>query len=160
MTRDEWLRQEIEKYRRKIDLYTAMIAEWQSELGVAAPRQDVGFPIDSNGKKPPTPGADPLSAVQGMIFFGKSQPEAVRSLLELVGYPLKTAQLVDGIERGGAKVGGATPAAKKTNLYTILQRSQDFGKVARDTWGLVEWPGVTKKSADDDKKGDAASDAS
>jgi hypothetical protein len=34
MTREEFIRQEIAKYRGKIAIYQSMIAEWEAELGI------------------------------------------------------------------------------------------------------------------------------
>lgn len=92
-----------------------------------------------------------------MIFFGKSQTEAAKMLLERVAYPLKTSVLLAGIEKGGVKVGGKNEIVKKQNLYTILNRSPEFGRAARDTWGLIGWPGISKKSAEEEngKKSEA-----
>ena len=84
-----------------------------------------------------------------MVFFGKSQPEAAKAFLEMVKYPLTTAQILEGIEKGGLSVGGKTPASKKQNLYTILDRNQEFVRVQKGTWALVGWPGVPKKSISD-----------
>jgi hypothetical protein len=57
---------------------------------------------------------------------------------------------VEGIEKGGVKVGGKSDSAKKQNLYSILYRSPDFALVQKDTWGIVGWPGVSKKVTDED----------
>jgi predicted glycosyl hydrolase (DUF1957 family) len=42
-------------------------------------------------------------------FFNKSQPEAAKAVLEIVGHPLRTQQIIDAIEKGGVKVGGKRP---------------------------------------------------
>jgi hypothetical protein len=145
MTREEFLAQEIENYRKKIDTYQAMIAEWQRELGQTPAVPQSAAASTADGKKPV--GGDPLALIQGMVFFGKSQPEAAKAFLEMVRYPLTTDQILEGIEKGGLSVGGKNPSAKKQNLYTILERSQDFVRVRKGTWALVGWPGVPKKSA-------------
>jgi len=149
MTREEFLRQEIDKYRRKIETYQAMISEWEVELGIPAASNPQSQPLDASGHKKSPGAADPLSLVHGMIFFNKSQSEAAKAFLEMVGYPLKTWLILEAVEKGGLKVGGKTAVAKKQNFYTILHRSPDFGLVTKDTWGLVDWPGVTKKAADE-----------
>jgi hypothetical protein len=63
----------------------------------------------------------------------------------MVGHPLRTSEIIEGIEKGGVKVGGNTPKAKKTNFYTILHRSDGFGLAGKDAWGLTIWPGVKKE---------------
>lgn len=156
MTREELLRQEIEKYERKIETYRAMVAEWKSELGVPGDLAPQALGVDANGKKKVSSTGDPLSLIQGMIFFNKSQSEAAKAFLEMVGYPLKTGLLLEAVEKGGLKIGGKTPAAKKQNFYTILHRSADIGLAAKDTWGLVSWPGVSKRATDDAEQEETA----
>ena len=99
MTREEFLAQEIETYRKKIDTFQAMIAEWEKELGhTSTSSSNSGTLEPSGGKKTPTSG-DPLSMIHGMVFFGKSQPDAAKAFLEMVHYPLTTQQILDGIEK-------------------------------------------------------------
>jgi hypothetical protein len=148
MTREDFLRQEIEKYKRKIATYEAMISEWQGELGASAEINPQDHNADASGKKKVAGTGDPLATIPGMIFFGKSQPEAAKHYLGMVGYPLTTDQILAGIEKGGLTVGGKTPVAKKQNLYTILNRSSEFARVRKDTWAFVGWAGVPKKVVD------------
>lgn len=149
MNREEMLRQMIEDYRKKIDTYQSMIREWESELGLNGSKshgmETYAAPLD---KKKHGAG-EPVSLVREYQFYGKSQPEAAKMFLELVGHPLKTSEIIDGIEKGGVKVGGSTPKAKKTNLYTILYRADGFGRAGKDAWGLAGWPGITKSSKDE-----------
>lgn len=148
MTREELLRQEIEKYNKKIATYAAMVAEWEAELGIAPGISQQGRSGESVTKKAAT-GDDPLSMIQGMVFFRKSQPEAAKAFLDMVGYPMSTSQILAAVEKGGVTVGGKTPAAKKQNLYTSLHRSADFALAKKDNWGLVSW-GLKKASDEDD----------
>lgn len=149
MTREEFIRQEIEKYRKKVNTYLAMIAEWESELGIVGTSQQLTQTNEATGKKKESSTSDPLSLVQDMIFFRKSQPEAAKTFLEMVGYPLKTSVMLEAVEKGGVTVGGKTQAAKKQNFYTSLHRSPDFALAKKDMWGLVSW-GLTKKSAEEE----------
>jgi len=172
MTREEVLRERIEEYRKKIELYQSMIAEWEKELGSPGPvlhdgsiRHD-GSARYSGAKTTASSGADPVTLVQGWQFFNKSQPEAAEALLEMIGHPMSTEKMVECLEKGGRKVGGDSPESKKQNLYTILSRSGRFGRVAKDTWGLPSWPGVTPvktksgKESKDDVENQKASEAS
>jgi hypothetical protein len=156
MDRTEFLHTMIEDYRKKIEMYQAMIAEWERELGQqfspSQPKHDVK---SEETKTKPSSGADPLSLIREFQFWGKSQPEAAKALLELVGHPMKTEQILVGIEKGGVKVGGQSKQKKVTNFYTILGRSKDFATVARGTWGLTSWPGVTKKESDNESDEDS-----
>lgn len=151
MSREEFLRQEIARCRKKIETYLAMISEWESELGITTQAAQQTAPVEMSNHKKASNAGDPLSIIQGLVFFNKSQTEAAKALLEMVGYPLTTDQLLEGIEKGGVKVGGKTPTTKKQNLYTILNRSTGFGRAARNTWGLIGWPGIAQRTVDDNE---------
>jgi hypothetical protein len=152
MTRDEWLRAEIDGFRKKIETYQAFIAEYEQQLGLTPQSSSQSGPASVTGKRSDTAvGDDPLTWITGMIFFNKTQPEAAKIVLERVGYPLRTEQLMEAVQKGGVTIGGKTDTAKKQNFYTILNRNADFGRAKRDTWGLIGWPGISKKSAEDEK---------
>lgn len=83
------------------------------------------------------PITDPATTVFPGMFFGQSQPEASRLLLEKVRPPLKTRVIVDCLEKGGLKVGGKNPA---TNLWGVLNRNKEtFVLVPKAGWALAEW---------------------
>lgn len=155
MDKREMLQGMIDEYRRKIETYQTMVAEWERELGgsvaISPARDNAG-----NTTKNPPAGGEVLDLVREFQFYGKSQPEAAKMLLEVVGHPVKTGVILAGIEKGGLTVGGKGETEKKQNLYTILRRSKDFGRIARDTWGLVGWPGVKRKA--EAAKGEAEED--
>src|SRR5260221_5785665 len=98
MNREEMLRQMIEDYRKKIGTYQAMIREWETELGLNGTKgpgvETYAAPLD---KKKHGAG-EPVSLVREYQFFGKSQPEAAKMFLEMVGHPLKTSDIIEGIE--------------------------------------------------------------
>lgn len=148
MTRDEWLRQEIDGFRKKIETYQAFIAEYEQQLGGGTTQSQLSSSAVNGGKI--APGDDPFAWIVGMIFFNKTQTEAAKLVLEKVGYPLTTTQLMAAVEKGGLKIGGKTDTARKQNFYTILNRGSEFGRAKPDTWGLVGWSGIPKKAADDD----------
>jgi hypothetical protein len=87
MTREDMLRGMIEEYRKKIETYQAMIREWETELGShrAGPPSPVSASSDSTKKHS---AGSPASLVREYQFFNKSQPEAAKELLEMVGHPL------------------------------------------------------------------------
>src|ERR1700686_3458172 len=148
MNREEMLRQMIENYRRKIDTYQSMIQEWETELGLNGKSHGPDTFVTLDKK---TQGAvEPVALVRQYQFFGKSQPDAAKLFLEMVRHPLRTSEIIEGIEKGGVKVGGKTPKDKKTNLYTILHRGEDFGLAGKDAWGLTSWPGVKKEKEEKD----------
>jgi hypothetical protein len=152
MTREDFLRGEIEKLRGKISLYQGMISEWERELGNSL--SESAGAAETGAIRQGQKGGDPVALVREWQFFNKSQPEAARLLLEMVQHPLRTATILECIEKGGVKVGGTTEKSKKQNLYTILSRSGQFGRAAKDTWGLPNWPGVTPVETKSGKEND------
>jgi hypothetical protein len=117
----------IAKCRRKIEFLDATITELESELNGDPAKPD-----------------SPLSLVREREFYDKSQPEAVELLLHILGFPLSTDQIVECLEKGGIKLRGCNAKEKNEKLYTILVKSGSFGRAAKNTWGLRNWPGVGK----------------
>lgn len=155
MQTPEVLQGMIEEYRRRIQLYQTMVSEWERELGIAGaapPREMVGAGTSSATNSKKSNAGDPLAVVNAWQFFNKSQPEAAKLLLEAVGHPLSTEQIVEGLEKGGVEIGGGTPKDKKQNLYTVLGRSGQLGRAAKNTWGLLNWPNVKPVSSKKDAK--------
>ncbi len=134
MKRDEFLKQMIAEYRKKIETYQAMIQEWERELGIPASASAATTMATTGAKSGLT------VDVQTWQFLGKSQPEAAKALLKMVEHPLTTEEIIEGIRKGGIEVGST-----KYGFYSILSRSDDFVKVKKNTWGLSEWPGLAKK---------------
>jgi hypothetical protein len=64
MTREELLRQEIEKYKRKIATYQAIVAEWESELGAPSGPSVVAPPGEATNKKKAQDTANPPALTQ------------------------------------------------------------------------------------------------
>jgi hypothetical protein len=149
MDREDLLRQMIAEKRQKIELYQMMIAEYEQELSgnVSAPIT----PVAPAGGNEMASGGEPLAVVKEFEFHNKHQTAAARIVLERVGYPLSTQQILEAIVRGGVTVGGKTPQLQKTYLYTILHRSKkNFGLAAKDRWGLRGWKGIPKWDGKDD----------
>jgi hypothetical protein len=138
------LQKMISEYRKKVETYKAMIAEWEKELGVTSTSN--GSSDSEVHAKPKSATSDIASLVRNFQFYGKTQTDAARALLEMVGHPLTTEEVMEGLTKGGVSIGGKTPRDKKQNFYTILNRSKDFGRAAKNTWGLTSWPGITKES--------------
>jgi hypothetical protein len=133
----------IGKYRQQIEALQTVIAQLEVELsgGSGIPVMS-SSPPDSGPSKVKRPTGDTVSMVRDWQFFNKTQPEATEDLLQTINHPLATATIVECLEKGGLKIGGETPENKKQNLYTILARSGRFGRAARGTWGLPDWPNV------------------
>jgi hypothetical protein len=81
--------------------------------------------------------SDPLSVIYPGMFFGKSQPQAVKLLLERVRRPLKMKRILECLEKGGLKIGGKKPG---TNLWGTLNKNTDiFILVPKAGWALTDW---------------------
>jgi hypothetical protein len=160
----------IQKYRGQVESLNATIRTLEAELGEQpgansqTGQEDHAGTNQGSVKPPRHPSADPLADVREWQFFNKSQPDGAEELLELVGHPLSIGVLLDGLEKGGAKIGGKTPAEKKQNLATVLARSGRFGRAARGTWGLPNWPHITPvkrgDEAEPEGKGNGTDEAS
>ncbi|HEX7767882.1 MAG TPA: hypothetical protein VF443_14300 [Nitrospira sp.] len=137
MASPEALREMILDYRKKIELYSSMVAEWERELG---------SPVVSNGDAASagntglgaaaTPGGDPVGLIRPYEFHGKSQTVATKIFLQRYGFPLSTDQLMAGLEKGGLILGGATAEKKKANFATILTRADGIVRAGRGHWNL------------------------
>jgi hypothetical protein len=134
----------------RAEILREMIAEWERELAESASAPEQSTPSSKSASKHAA-GGDLLSVVRDWEFYNKSQPEAAKAFLEKLNHPAKTQVIVEALVKGGVTVGGKSDKDKKQNLYTILYRSPEFGLVAKakDTWGLMGWPGVTKKESKD-----------
>jgi DNA-directed RNA polymerase delta subunit len=146
MERIDVLKQMISEYRTKVATYQAMIGEWERELGLPPSA------YAANGSSLGSDASGLTVEVQPWQFMGKSQPEAAKALLGLVKHPLTTEEIVDGIRRGGVEVKG-----KKNTFYAILNRSDEFARFGRNTWGLTDWPGRKTARKKREKKIDASS---
>lgn len=154
MDNKEFLRQMIADYRKRVERYSAMIAEWEQELAIngavisiTSEREDEGGKMLST--QPAKGAGSATMQVRDWQFFNKTQPEAARLLLDMTGHPMKTEDIITCLEKGGVKFNAKDENKKKATFYTILNRHEDFAKVAPNTWGLTSWPNVTKQKGKD-----------
>src|SRR5438046_1663428 len=122
---------------RKRDELNTFIKIMQELIGIGGD----AITQDSNGSKPiqTTPTGDiedPMSVVYPGLFFGKSQPQAVRLLLERVRRPLRVKVILECLAKGGLSVGGKKPTI---NLWGVLNRSEEFVPVPKAGWALSDW---------------------
>lgn len=151
-----------EAIRRRDELNT-FIKVYQQMLGLTP--DETATPASNGAKEEPAidttaRGFDPLSVVYPGMFFGKSQPQAVKALLERVKpRPLKTRLVLEALAKGGAPIGGKKPSV---NLWGVLNRNQDtFILVPKAGWGLVDWyePSViARMRKETDEKSDEEED--
>lgn len=131
---------------KKRDELNVFIRMYQEMLGISDAAQDengaAGPATKTNDR--PIQGAefDPSTVVYPGMFFGRSQPQAVRLLLEQVkassnqARPVPTKILIECLEKGGLKVGGKKPAV---NLWGVLSRGEDFILIPKAGWALSGW---------------------
>jgi hypothetical protein len=80
---------------------------------------------------------DPLSVVYPGMFYGKSQTQAARLLLEQVRpRPIPTKVIAACFKKGGLEIGGKKPLV---NLWGSLDRDEDFLLIPKAGWTLAEW---------------------
>lgn len=126
--------------REELDVLIRHLAR---RAGVDVPERSAPGSQDSIG---PTPGptADPSSLVADGEFYGQSATKATKALMAKLGRtrPLKTTEIFEAIKKGGVGISNIEV------LYKSLQRSDDFLRVAKGTWGLAEWyPERVRKNA-------------
>lgn len=145
MDTKEHLTQTLEHFRQQrstkiqeIRSLDTIIRGLEQELGDPAPAVETSdsfvplepsAPVGVNGALP-QPRADE--------FFSMTQTEAAKSYLKKVGRAISMDQLLDGMKRGGAHVGGADP---KSTLYVSLMRNpnREFVRVSEGVVGLREF---------------------
>jgi hypothetical protein len=123
--------------RRRNELNTFIKVLQEMIGGGGAPEATAEGAGAKEAGSPSTDVADPMSVVFPGMFFGKSQPQAVKMLLERVRRPLKTRAIIEALDKGGMKVGGKNP---NVNLWSILKRADEiFIIVPKAGWGLIDW---------------------
>lgn len=86
-------------------------------------------------------GSAPAAAPSGDVvtyhgeFHNLSLTKATQQLLQRVGRPLKTPQILKALQAASYEMKAKSP---RTNLYSTLKRSPMFVKVLPDTWDLAE----------------------
>lgn len=129
---------ELRKRREQLD---RTIDGLESELGISSGSQTAPSPIAEPQTFRPrgtSEQTDLLKMVYEGQFYGKSQTQAAKELLNLIKRPLKTPILCEALTKSGMKV-------YAPSLYTTFKRSSDFVLVLPNTWGLKEWyPGGIK----------------
>jgi hypothetical protein len=135
----------IQKYRTQVETLQTVIRQLEAELPEGS--DDGSFsPSESTTNNKPIQtgdGSDPLAKVREWQFSNMSQVDAAEKFLEAVGYPLSISVLLEGLEKGGVKIGGKAAPERRQNLATVLGRSGKFGRAARGTWGLPHWRNIT-----------------
>lgn len=161
MPTDEYLRQTLEHYRgqeRKLveDLRSVrlMLRQIERDLGIESsdPGDEVlGTPSASGAGS--TLAASSAGGGKPNIrpdeFFGLTHAEAARRYLKRVGHAVALDELVDALQKGGCKVGGAAP--KKVLYISLVRNTRDFVPPQTGYIGLREFYGTPERPLRDSK---------
>ena len=105
----------------------ALIRRLETDLGEAPdiPGEDISDLL-KNGEDahylPPPPRRG--SAIEPDEFFGMTHGEAGKKYLEMIGRAVSLEELVEVLNKGGCKVGGANP--KRTLYISLIRNTRDF----------------------------------
>jgi|SRR5579859_3312784 len=130
----------------------AIIRGLEQELGVPATSSETTETMVISEQAPATNVSGPLPLNRPDEFFSMTQTDAAKAYLKKAGRAISMDQLLDGMKRGGAHVGGADP---KATLYVSLMRNpkKEFVKVSEGYIGLREfYPSLPKSLKNGMKK--------
>src|SRR4029077_7840219 len=101
----------------------------------------------------PPPSATVVNGLKPNIradeFFGLTHADAARRYLKKVGHAVSTDELVDALQKGGCKLGGADP--KRVLYISLVRNTRDFVPPQTGYIGLREFYPARASSAQDRK---------
>lgn len=119
----------IQKYDAAIAALEALKTDWYGE-------------VSGNGM--PLRDSIEVISISPGEFHGLSYTKAAEAILRKTNRrALTTQEIMSYYERSGKKIDGKNPTA---TLYSSLKKSKEFELVTRNTWGLAEWYGKSRKS--------------
>jgi hypothetical protein len=143
----EYYRQQLQKKLEELSPLQLMIRQLERELGestntpeITEPNGNTTLPAQIFGDF----GLNRSTEVRADQFYGMSQSEAAKAYLSKIGRAVSLDELVSALNKGGARVGGASP--KKT-LYVGLMRNpmREFVSPSENHIGLRSfYPGLPK----------------
>jgi hypothetical protein len=145
-TQNDILEAALNELRKRREQLDRTIEALEAELGVSSSNSvsSVSADVKSLNGKDVEPN-DLLKRVYQGQFFGKSQTQAAKDLLNMVRKPLRTPLICEALGKTGMKV-------HAPSLYTAFKRSPDFVLVLPNTWGVKEWYPEGVKSIKPGKK--------
>jgi hypothetical protein len=158
MSINDHLRQTLTYYREqrlrhleRLRPVEIMIRQLESELGetsenIQLPEAAIPFTLlEMNGEQSPQ-GNGKKAEVRGDEFFGMSQAEAARAYVSKVGHAVELSELVEMLNKGGCRVGGADP--DRTLYIALIRNTKDFVRVPNGFIGLRSmYPGLKPGAA-------------
>ena len=144
----DYYKQQLQKKLEELSPLQLMIRQLERELGESSNATDLPE-SSSSGLSAGLPAYTPFTTerstdIRPDEFYGMSQSEAAKAYLKKVGRAISLDELVAALNKGGARVGGASP--KKT-LYVSLMRNplREFVTPSENHIGLrAFYPGLPK----------------
>ncbi len=122
----------LEQLRTERSELDALIQGLEKRLGVVSKNNEPNSSIASSPRVTVSIDSIPVG-----FFHNLSQVAAAEKLLQMsVGHPLSTNEILDAFRKSGMEVNARHAS---TALYTALNRSPKFERVAGKAWGLSEW---------------------
>jgi|ERR1035437_2296623 hypothetical protein len=143
----EYYRQQLQKKLEELSPLQLMIRQLERELGESTNAPEITEPNGNTTLSAQTFagfGVNRNIEVRPDDFYGMSQSEAAKAYLLKIGRAVSLDELVSALNKGGARVGGASP--KKT-LYVGLMRNpmREFVSPSENHIGLRSfYPGLPK----------------
>jgi len=125
------------------------LGEASTEAPIELTNSDAGLPVVNGSSQ----SAQSSMEIRPDEFYGMSQSDAAKAYLRKAHQAVSLGQLLDGMTRGGAKVGGEDP---KRTLYVSLMRNpkKEFVVIGDDNFGLREfYPHLPKTGTSRGPKG-------
>lgn len=144
-------REERKQYLNKAHQLEATIRRLEIDLG-EPPENEGGEDqltiLDEQTSQPTI--KRPIATIQADEFFGITHGDAARKYLERVGKAVSLEEMVEALNKGGCKVGGADP--KRTLYISLVRNTKDFTKVPGGYIGLRKFYPNLKSDTEKSKK--------
>jgi hypothetical protein len=130
--------QKLAEFQAQIQPLELMIRQLERDLGEPSSLEAAGTSDNPSIPNPPWVHVNTGGAIRPDEFYSMSQSDAAKAYLRKVGHAVTLDELVEALQKGGAKVGGAEP---KRTLYVSLARNprKEFVWPSKDHVGLKEF---------------------
>lgn len=140
----------LEEFRKERDELNIIIQALEKRLGI------VSSPTEGEHANQPAPRVTvSLDSIPVGFFHNLSQAAAAEKLLGMnAGHPLTTNEILEAFRKSGMSANGKNAV---TILYTALNRSPKFERVAGKAWGLSDWYPEKRRKKEEGTEEDASS---
>ena len=138
----------LEQLRAERSELEVLIQGLEKRLGVVPQNKESNSSIASSPRVTVSIDSIPVG-----FFHNLSQVAATEKLLQMsYGHPLSTHEILDAFRKSGMEVNAKHAT---TALYTALNRSPKFERVAGKAWGLSEWYPEKRRKKEDKTEEDS-----